>query len=224
MAKSQGITKPDPNRPRPTVDKTFALFGLKGGAPQDAVEATLRENGYPSQDCKYDSEGLENKCDTASGNYRFSLSFFHGRLESFTFQFPISQWEQQVQFFRSNLGDPSDTDKRTGAAAISWQSEQTTPCAPPNEEGKQCPAESLILSTRNEDATASAVYIYIPLVNRLIVERALRMMGGQIPKPNSSSTTAAEVAPTAAPLGGSRDSARTVAAVSCKWRRRSARG
>lgn len=181
VAKSQGITKPDPNRPRPKVDKTFVLFGLKGGDSEDEVETTLRDGGYSSPDCKIDSASQENKCDTTRGNYRFSFTFFHGRLESFNFQFPKSDWERQVLFFSSNLGEPYDSDKRTNAEAISWQSVQSTPCATSNEEGKQCPAESLILSTGSEAAIAGALYLYGPLVNELIVEQAQRMMGGRFP-------------------------------------------
>jgi hypothetical protein len=40
------------------VDKTFVLFGLKGGDSQGEVEATLRESGYSPLDCKIDPEDL----------------------------------------------------------------------------------------------------------------------------------------------------------------------
>jgi len=182
LAKSQGIAKKDPNRPRPKVDKTFILFGLRGGDSREAVEVALEQKGFSSLVCKHDSSQLPDQCDTTSGNYGFSLSFFHGSLESFNFSFSKPEWKEYVGLFEKALGEPTDTDTRTHAEVISWQSEQTTPCTPPNDEGKQCPVEFLMLSTTSEAATAQALYTYAPLLNEMIVEQAQRMMQGRTPQ------------------------------------------
>jgi len=177
IAKSQGIVKLDPNRPRPTVNKAFVLFGLEGGEARADTETTLTERGYSTPACKYDSEDLTNKCDTINGTYSLSLEFFQNRLVSFTLNFPKSEWERQVQLFKATLGEPTDAEKRTNQGVVDWGSTQTIPCV--GEVDKQCTAEVLMLSINNEDATGRALYLYMPLENEVTVERAQRMTQGQ---------------------------------------------
>ena len=140
----------------------FVVFGLSGGDSQATVEATLKASGYSSLSCRYDPEDLTDKCDTASGDYRFSLTFFHGRLEESTLDFPKSEWEQQVRFFQQGLGKPHDAESVNGQEIMSWWSEQAMACLPPNE-GKRCPVESLMVVNDNERAGAQAMYTYQPL-------------------------------------------------------------
>lgn len=157
---------------------SFVLYGRTGGDSKATVEATLRERGYSSLACKFTSWDQTNHCDTASGNYRLSLTFFRGELETFSFDFPKSEWEQQIRFLKGRLGEPDDAEKTTVTEVITWDSKRTTECG--SDAARQCPAEFLMLSTG--DSMTRAVYMYEPLFNDAGNEFAQRAMRGRIPK------------------------------------------
>lgn len=165
------LTRPDQNAPHPKVAKTFALFGLKGGDSQSAVESALNEQGYSSPVCKVDSEDQTNKCDSTRGNYRLSLTFYQSQLELFDFSFPNAEWNEQARQFEEILGPPTDTNNRTNdQGGMTWTSEQTSSC----DTGiAKCAVEILILS-RAKDGAGIATYVY-GLLAREHVAAKIRM-------------------------------------------------
>ena len=174
IAKRQGLTKLDPNRPKPKLEKTIVLYGLKGGDSQQIVESVLNESGFSPLSCKHHSEDSTDECDAVSGNHRFSLKFLHGQLESYDFYFPKSEWDRQLHPIQAHLGEPTDTDRRTTGEVIAWSSERTSPCAADPE--KQCPVETLMLTTSNDEADARVLYMFLPLVGEEIRLGAQRIL------------------------------------------------
>jgi hypothetical protein len=168
-ADSEGLTRPNPNTPHPTVGGKFQLLGLSGGEDISAVFNALGGRFSPP-DCHNDEKEITYKCTAAQGASRLELTFFHSQLESFNYHFHAKDWTDTLRSFKASLhSEPTEVDSRTSSDTDSWKSTATAPCIGDPE--KKCPVEALILNRNKDDDEGKAIYMYMPLTDAEIKAR-----------------------------------------------------